>query len=51
MGTSALLNFRPSANDMQFSYADYAMDGFVKISGRREDEGTVPDISRRSKGD
>jgi len=31
--------------------ADYAMDGFVKVSGRREDEGPVPSLSHRSKSE
>ncbi|KAI9447962.1 retinal short-chain dehydrogenase/reductase [Lactarius indigo] len=31
--------------------ADYGMDGFVKVSGRREDEGPVPDLSHRSKSE
>jgi len=31
--------------------ADYAMDGFVKVSGRREDEGPVPDLAHRSKSE
>ncbi|KAI9513327.1 retinal short-chain dehydrogenase/reductase [Russula earlei] len=31
--------------------ADYAMESFIKISGRREDEGAAPDLSRRSKSD
>lgn len=26
---------------LQLSYADYAMDGFVKVSGRRQDEGPL----------
>ena len=35
----------------QITGADYAMDGFVKVSGRRKDEGPVPDLSRRSKSE
>jgi len=31
--------------------ADYSMKNFTKITGRREDEGPVPDLSRRSKDD
>jgi len=31
--------------------ADYAMAEFMKASGRRADEGPLPDISRRSKND
>jgi len=34
-----------------FSDADYAMKPFIKITGRREDESAVPDISPRSKSD
>jgi len=34
-----------------FTNADYAMESFVKVSGRREDEGAVPEPSRRSKSD
>ncbi|KAI0268187.1 retinal short-chain dehydrogenase/reductase [Gloeopeniophorella convolvens] len=33
------------------SGADYGMDGFVKVSGRREDEGPTPGLSSRSKSD
>ncbi|KAI0254760.1 retinal short-chain dehydrogenase/reductase [Lactifluus subvellereus] len=40
-----------STSDLPLTTCNYAMDGFVKISGRREDEGTVPDLSHRSKGD
>ncbi|KAH9999947.1 retinal short-chain dehydrogenase/reductase [Russula vinacea] len=32
-----------------YSDADYAMESFIKITGRREDEGAVPDLSSRSK--
>ncbi|KAH9977708.1 retinal short-chain dehydrogenase/reductase [Lactifluus volemus] len=31
--------------------ADYSMDRFVKITGRRDDEGPVPELSPRSKSD
>ncbi|KAI9467084.1 retinal short-chain dehydrogenase/reductase [Lactarius psammicola] len=31
--------------------ADHAMDGFVKVSGRREDEGPVPNLYHRSKSE
>ena len=41
----------PSLTYAQVTSADYAMDGFVKISGRREDEGPVPDLSHRSKSE
>jgi len=34
-----------------FTNANYAMERFVKVSGRREDEGAVPEPSRRSKSD
>ncbi|KAI0278837.1 retinal short-chain dehydrogenase/reductase [Russula aff. rugulosa BPL654] len=34
-----------------FTNADYAMESFVKITGRREDEGAVPDLTTRSKSD
>ncbi|KAI0005082.1 retinal short-chain dehydrogenase/reductase [Russula compacta] len=34
-----------------FTNADYAMESFTKVSGRREDEGAVPDLFPRSKSD
>lgn len=34
-----------------FTNADYAMESFVKITGRREGEGPVPNLSTRSKSD
>jgi len=34
-----------------YTNADYSMVDFVKASGRRVDEGPLPDISRRSKND
>jgi NAD(P)-dependent dehydrogenase (short-subunit alcohol dehydrogenase family) len=34
-----------------FTNADYAMESFVKITGRREGEDAVPDLSTRSKSD
>lgn len=42
---------RPSLTYAQFTSADYAMDGFVKVSGRREDEGPVPNLAHRSKSE
>ena len=41
----------PSLTCAQITNADYAMDGFVKVSGRREDEGPVPNLSHRSKSE
>jgi len=34
-----------------FTNADYAMENFTKVSGRRADEGPLPDLSHRSKSD
>ncbi|KAI0307095.1 retinal short-chain dehydrogenase/reductase [Multifurca ochricompacta] len=34
-----------------FSGADHAMNSFIKVSGRREDEGPVSDLSRHSKSE
>lgn len=42
---------RPSLTYAQFTSADYAMDGFVKVSGRREDEGPVPNLAHRAKSE
>ncbi|TFY72993.1 hypothetical protein EVG20_g39 [Dentipellis fragilis] len=33
------------------SYADHGMEEFVKVSGRRPDEGALPEASQRSKAD
>ncbi|TFY78514.1 hypothetical protein EWM64_g5498 [Hericium alpestre] len=33
------------------SYADHGMEGFVKVSGRRPDEGPVPEDTSRAKAD
>jgi len=47
-----LLRFLSIAdNFLQFTNADHSMENFTKITGRREDEGPVPDLSRRSKND
>ncbi|KAF8484693.1 retinal short-chain dehydrogenase/reductase [Russula ochroleuca] len=34
-----------------YSDADYAMKSFIKITGRREDEGAVPELSTHTKSD
>jgi hypothetical protein len=51
MGILASFNFRSFANSPQLTNADYSMDRFVKITGRRDDEGPVPELSPRSKSD
>lgn len=46
MGTWPWLLFvRAQAYLWQLSQCDYAMDEFVKVSGRRSDEGPVPDAA------
>jgi hypothetical protein len=52
MGNVIYLHFLPFAYIfIQTTDADSAMETFVKITGRREDEGAVSDLPSRSKSD